>query len=49
MEKQDVVIIGGGPAGLTASIYTSRANLKTLFIEKGAPGGKMVKTFKIEN
>lgn len=49
MEKQDVVIIGGGPAGLTASVYTSRANLKTLFIEKGAPGGKMVKTFKIEN
>ncbi len=49
MEKQDVVIIGGGPAGLTASVYTSRSNLKTLFIEKGAPGGKMVKTFKIEN
>lgn len=45
----DVIIIGGGPAGLTAAVYSSRANLKTLFIEKGAPGGKMVKTFKIEN
>lgn len=49
MEKQDVVIIGGGPAGLTAAVYASRSNLKTLFIEKGAPGGKMVKTFEIEN
>ena len=48
-EIYDVVIIGGGPAGLTASIYASRAELKTMFIEKGAPGGKMVKTSKIEN
>lgn len=49
MNQFDVAIIGGGPAGLTASVYTSRANLKTVFIEKGAPGGKMVKTHKIEN
>ncbi len=49
MEKFDVVIIGGGPAGLTAAIYASRANLSTVFIEKGAPGGKIVRTSKIEN
>lgn len=48
-KEYDVMIIGGGPAGLTAAVYASRANLKTIFIEKGAPGGKMVKTFKIEN
>lgn len=49
MEKYDVAIIGGGPGGLTAAIYASRANLSTVFIEKGAPGGKVVKTQKIEN
>lgn len=49
MEKYDVVIIGGGAAGLTAAIYASRANLSTVFIEKGAPGGKIVRTSKIEN
>ncbi|WP_236631436.1 FAD-dependent oxidoreductase [Mycoplasma sp. ATU-Cv-703] len=47
--EYDVIIIGGGPGGLSAAIYTSRASLKTVFIEQGAPGGKMVKTFKIEN
>lgn len=45
----DIAIIGGGPAGLTAAIYGQRANLKTCFIEKSAPGGKMVTTAKIEN
>ena len=49
MSDYDVVIIGAGPAGLTAAIYTSRANLRTVFIEKGAPGGKMVETSVIEN
>lgn len=47
--KYDVIIIGAGPAGLTAALYAGRANKKTLFIEKGAPGGKMVVTNKIEN
>lgn len=45
----DVAIIGGGPAGLTAAIYSQRANLKSCFIEQSAPGGKMVNTAKIEN
>ncbi|MGL5521771.1 MAG: NAD(P)/FAD-dependent oxidoreductase [Metamycoplasmataceae bacterium] len=45
----DVIIIGAGPAGLNAALYLSRSKKKTLFIEKGAPGGKMVQTFKIDN
>ncbi len=45
----DVVIIGAGPAGLTCAIYASRGNLKVAFIDKGAPGGKMTSTYKIEN
>lgn len=46
---QDVIIIGAGPAGLTAAIYASRAGLDTLILEKGAPGGKMFVTHQIEN
>ena len=49
MEKYDVIIIGAGPGGLAAAVYASRANLKTVFIEKGAPGGKVVYTSKVEN
>ncbi|MCF7925089.1 MAG: FAD-dependent oxidoreductase [Candidatus Izimaplasma sp.] len=49
MEKFDVVIIGAGPGGMTAAIYTQRANLKTVMLEKGAPGGKMMTTWEIEN
>lgn len=45
----DVVIIGGGPAGLTAGIYTSREGLDTLLIEKGAPGGQAGVTQVIDN
>ncbi len=47
--KYDVLIIGAGPGGMTAAIYAARSNLKTAIIEKGAPGGKMVTTFKVEN
>jgi thioredoxin reductase (NADPH) len=49
MEKFDVIIIGAGPGGMTAAIYTQRANLKTLMLEKAAPGGKMMTTWEIEN
>lgn len=45
----DLVIIGAGPAGMSAAIYASRAGLKTLMIEMGAPGGKLVKTHEISN
>ena len=45
----DVVIIGGGPAGLTAAIYTGRANLSTLILEKGLPGGQIAQTEEVEN
>gem|GEM_PF-6856147 len=39
-EVQDVIILGGGPAGLTAGIYTGRNLWRTLIIEKGILGGK---------
>lgn len=49
MEKIDLLIVGGGPAGLAAAIYGARANLKTIIIEKGAPGGKLLNTHKVDN
>lgn len=45
----DVIIIGGGPAGLTAGLYTSRACLRTLLLEKGAIGGQASTTDWVEN
>ncbi|MCX5781466.1 MAG: thioredoxin-disulfide reductase [Elusimicrobia bacterium] len=45
----DLIIIGGGPAGLTAGIYASRAKLKTLLIEKMGCGGNAAITDRIEN
>jgi thioredoxin reductase (NADPH) len=45
----DVVIIGGGPAGLTAGLYTSRANLSTLLVERMIMGGQVMTTTKVEN
>lgn len=47
--KYDVIICGGGPAGLTAAIYTSRALLKTLIIEKAGIGGQAALPLEIEN
>ena len=47
--QYDVIIIGAGPAGMTAAVYASRAGLKTAMLEKAAPGGKMIKTFEIQN
>jgi len=49
MNEYDVIIIGAGPGGMTASLYTIRANLKTLMLEKAAPGGKMMTTYEVEN
>ena len=48
-EIYDIFIIGAGPAGMTASVYASRANYKTAMIDKDAPGGKVLKTSVIEN
>lgn len=45
----EVIILGGGPAGLTAGLYTSRARLHTLLIEGGLSGGQMTTTEMIEN
>lgn len=45
----DIIIIGGGPAGLTASIYALRAKKSVLLIERYAPGGQVAQTGKIEN
>jgi thioredoxin reductase (NADPH) len=45
----DAIIIGGGPAGLTAGIYLSRARVRTLILNEGAAGGQMVLTHEIAN
>jgi len=47
--EYEVIIIGGGPAGLTAGLYTSRARLNSLLIEKGLVGGQIVNAEKIDN
>ncbi len=44
-----VIIIGAGPAGLTAAIYAKRANMKVLLLDRLAPGGQMINTAEIEN
>lgn len=49
MKIYDLIIIGAGPAGMTASIYAKRANLDVLLMEKSAPGGQMISTAEIEN
>jgi len=48
-EIYDLVIIGGGPAGLSAGIYAMRAALNTVLVEKGMPGGQIALTKDVEN
>jgi thioredoxin reductase (NADPH) len=48
-QEFDVLIVGGGPAGLTAGMYASRATLRTVLLEKLIPGGQMNNTHLIEN
>ncbi|MBW1841720.1 MAG: thioredoxin-disulfide reductase [Deltaproteobacteria bacterium] len=45
----DLIIVGGGPGGLTAGIYAMRAAMKTVLVEKGAPGGQINMTDEVEN
>ena len=48
-KRYDVIVIGAGPAGMTAAIYAKRAGVEVAMLENSAPGGKMVKTFEIQN
>lgn len=45
----DVIVLGGGPAGLTAGIYLGRARLKTLIVDSGSLGGQMIMTYAVAN
>lgn len=49
MVDYDVVIIGAGPGGMSAAVYASRSGLKTLMLDRDAPGGKLMKTAEVEN
>ncbi len=48
-EFYDVIIIGGGPAGLSAGIYALRASMRTVLIEKASPGGQVTLTDEVDN
>ncbi len=48
-QHYDIVIVGGGPGGITAGLYGSRANLKTVMIEKYMPGGQIANTEEVED
>ena len=45
----DLIIIGGGPGGLTAGIYALRASMRTVPIEQEAPGGQVINSEAVEN
>ena len=49
MKQEKVIIIGGGPAGLAASIYLARANLNPLIVAGSPPGGQLLLTSDVEN
>jgi thioredoxin reductase (NADPH) len=48
-QHYDVIVLGGGPAGLTAGIYLGRARVKTLIIDSGSLGGQMIMTYAVAN
>ena len=47
--RYDTIIVGAGPAGLTAALYTARSKLATVVLERGAPGGQLLNTKDIED
>lgn len=49
MADYDLIIIGSGPAGMTAAVYGARANLSVLMLDRLAPGGKIINTSEIQN
>jgi thioredoxin reductase (NADPH) len=49
MEMYDLIILGGGAAGLSAGLYAARGNIKVMLLEKEAPGGQLLLTDNIEN
>ena len=49
LTRYEVIIIGGGPGGLTAALYASRAGLKTLLVERGMFGGQIVNAQRVDN
>jgi thioredoxin reductase (NADPH) len=49
INKRELVIIGGGPAGLTAGIYAARSSMDTVLLERGVPGGLVISTHFVEN
>jgi len=48
-DQYDLIIVGGGPGGLTAGLYGARANLKTLALERYIPGGQLANTELVED
>jgi thioredoxin reductase (NADPH) len=48
-ERHDLIVVGAGPAGLTAAIYAARARLKTLVLDESVPGGQVKTTHKVSN
>jgi thioredoxin reductase (NADPH) len=49
VSENDVIIVGGGPAGLAAGLYTARMNLKTMLVDRGPLGGQLLNTELIED